>query len=501
MSKFELESLKVNNIKELDGWVEQQKALVTENPFIEITDNKTYTEAKKRRTAYVKGRRSVEKQDSLLATVLKNFRNQLGTKKVELVGITKPHEEKQQTEVERWESKLKEESEKKANKEKERIRLIESKIEEFKANSTAIIVGISFENIENSKTEFKKLIENQEGFDFQEYKYTYDQLINEVNLQFDQSVSNEQEKEKTRLDQLEEKTTGRINEFELAISRMIDEATLEEEGLKSKIENAINQDSFDYGDQWETYVAMTERMIGKAQEKMESLRSKKIQDDELKELRLIKENQNKLKEQRSRIEQMENGYLDIIHQINTENHIVQTKVVMDGLVRDNGLLEDLFPNFETMCNVVKKALKERLESVSKELEEKRLKEDEVFQEKINQIQALGFAYSEKDDVLIAYGIEVRHGEIKNSSSFVDYINGLKDKIEEVNQKIQKTKSDEERSKRLLPEKESMFNYLDSVFTFEIDSYTDKEEMKPLLDHIQNDYENFTALIKERINSF
>ena len=61
---LQLSDLKVNNLPELQGWKEKQEKLVSENPFVEITDNKTYEVACKRRTALLKGRTELEKQVS-----------------------------------------------------------------------------------------------------------------------------------------------------------------------------------------------------------------------------------------------------------------------------------------------------------------------------------------------------------------------------------------------------------------------------------------------------
>ena len=100
---LQLSDLKVSNLPELQGWKEKQEVLVKDNPYVEITDNKTYEVACKSRTALLKGRTELEKQDKLVASKLSTFRKDVKTETDNLIAITLPFEEKQQIEVKRYE--------------------------------------------------------------------------------------------------------------------------------------------------------------------------------------------------------------------------------------------------------------------------------------------------------------------------------------------------------------------------------------------------------------
>jgi 4-alpha-glucanotransferase len=106
MSKevLNLDELNVNQLPELATFETTQKELVKSNPFVEIIDNKTYEKAKAHRTALLKGRTSLENQEKLIASKLSNFRKSVGEKTKKLIEITLPFEEKQQSEVKRWEN-------------------------------------------------------------------------------------------------------------------------------------------------------------------------------------------------------------------------------------------------------------------------------------------------------------------------------------------------------------------------------------------------------------
>ncbi len=125
---IKLEQIDANNLPELQGWKEKQEQLVKDNPFMEITNNATYVEAKKRRTALVSGRTEIQKQDKLIASKLKDFRSKVKEASDSLIAITLPYEEKQQEEVKRYEAKREKERQEKIRLEQERIQGIKTNI-------------------------------------------------------------------------------------------------------------------------------------------------------------------------------------------------------------------------------------------------------------------------------------------------------------------------------------------------------------------------------------
>ena len=100
-----LDEINANSLPELQGWREKQETLLTDNPFIEITDNTSYYEAKKRRTALLKGRTTIQGQDKLIASKLKEVRTKVSIASNELIKITIEAEDKQQEEVKKYEAK------------------------------------------------------------------------------------------------------------------------------------------------------------------------------------------------------------------------------------------------------------------------------------------------------------------------------------------------------------------------------------------------------------
>jgi hypothetical protein len=143
-----LDDINANSLPELQGWKEKQESLVKENPFISVTDNKTFEEAKKRRTALLKGRTEIEKQDKLVASKLKEFRGKVSEASKELILITTPHEEKQQTEVKRYEELKAKEKAEKERIEAERKQAIKDSITSIFQEWKTAISNLTFEGLE-----------------------------------------------------------------------------------------------------------------------------------------------------------------------------------------------------------------------------------------------------------------------------------------------------------------------------------------------------------------
>lgn len=170
-----LEKLDAKNLPELKGIKESQLKLVEENPYIEIVDNKTYEEAKKRRTSLLKGRTSLETQEKTIASKLSAFRKQVGSVTKELIDITLPHEEKQQEEVKRYEQIKENERLEKERLENERIEKIKYKIYKFENYAYSKINSWNFDilKIQGDYTEI--ILESVSGFDFEEFDILFQQ--------------------------------------------------------------------------------------------------------------------------------------------------------------------------------------------------------------------------------------------------------------------------------------------------------------------------------------
>lgn len=185
---FEIEKMEANNLPELQGLKEKQLQIVKENPFVEIVDSKTYEEAKKSRTTLVSARTEIEKQDKLIASKIKKFREMVSSASVELIAITKPHEDKQQDEVKRYEAIKGQEKLEKARLEEERKSKIKDSIDAIFKTALQKIENLSFELIETLKVDFEQNLYKTDVSQFEEFENIFNTKLNLLKGQFDYKV-------------------------------------------------------------------------------------------------------------------------------------------------------------------------------------------------------------------------------------------------------------------------------------------------------------------------
>ena len=236
---LQLSDLKVSNLPELQGWKEKQEQLVSDNPYIEITDNKSYEIACKSRTALLKGRTELEKQDKLIASQLASFRKDVKTETDILIAITLPSEEKQQVEVKRYEGIKEAERLEKERIEQARIDSIKAKIDSIETDCFEIIQSMTFQTVIPDGASIALICKTD--FDFEEYEALYHQTllrienattakIDDLNEREEQRIAREQADEENRkLKEKQDLQSKRLNELMPYVSfiRDVDMAKLD----------------------------------------------------------------------------------------------------------------------------------------------------------------------------------------------------------------------------------------------------------------------------------
>jgi colicin import membrane protein len=202
--QFDLETIEVSMLPELQGWKEKQETIVKENPFVQIVDNKTYEEAKKVRTALVSARTTIEKQDKLIASKLKDVRTKAGKFSEELINITLPHEEKQQEEVRRYEAVKEAERLEKERLDKVRKDAIQSKIETIYQSEKVKIDNLTFAGIENLQKYFNDYLYATDVVEFEEFELQFASKIQLIKQHLSEKISllNEREAQKIEAERL-----------------------------------------------------------------------------------------------------------------------------------------------------------------------------------------------------------------------------------------------------------------------------------------------------------
>lgn len=196
-----LEKIDVKKLPELQGWKEKMEAVVKDFPFVEISDNESYQDAKKARTALKTARTSVQNQEKLIASKLSDIRKGVKAVSEELINITADAEKKQQEEVTRYEARKEAERAEKAEKERQRVLKIREKIDEFEGEVNKMSDSMTFETIDsivNGAEHF--LAECKSDFNFEEFEELFIEAGSRAMKSLNEKIVVLKEKEAQRLE-------------------------------------------------------------------------------------------------------------------------------------------------------------------------------------------------------------------------------------------------------------------------------------------------------------
>ncbi|CAA7196845.1 coiled-coil domain-containing protein [Chryseobacterium potabilaquae] len=197
---FEIEKIEVEKLPELQGLKEKQFQIVRDNPFVEITDIKTYEEAKKARTALLTARTNIEKQDKLIVSKINSFKTRVKEISQSLISITQSHEEKQQLEVKRWEETKEQEKQEKIRLEEERKGKIKDAIDLIYKKELQKIEILSFETIDTLKIDWEQNLFKTNLSQFEEFELDFTEKLILLKNQFASKEQVLREKEVQRLE-------------------------------------------------------------------------------------------------------------------------------------------------------------------------------------------------------------------------------------------------------------------------------------------------------------
>ncbi|ODS87266.1 MAG: hypothetical protein ABS44_11660 [Chryseobacterium sp. SCN 40-13] len=199
---FDIEKLEATHLPELQGLKEKQLQIVRENPFVKVEDATTYEAAKKARTTLVSARTDIEKQDKLIASKIKKFREAVAKASQELIAITKPHEDKQQDEVRRYEAIKEAEKAEKAKQEEERKNKIKNAIDQIISTALGKIHNLSFEMIDTLKVDFEENLYKTDLSQFEEFELDFNEKLIQVKSVLHFKIQQLQLDENQRLEQV-----------------------------------------------------------------------------------------------------------------------------------------------------------------------------------------------------------------------------------------------------------------------------------------------------------
>jgi len=423
----ELMTIDPKNIKELSGWEVKQNELVKNHPFVKITDNETYEEAKKNRTALRTGRTDIQKQDTSIGSFFRELRSK--TKKIadSLIDITKPHEDKQQAEIDVWEAKKAEEKAEKERIEQERIDAIKKVISDCDQNITEVIDGMTFETIKESRDKCVDFIAIAGKTEFEEFDVLFEDMVERQQKNINETIERLKKAEEQRLQQLKESRVAKINELKLAGMELISKATTDDfDQLGDKIKEAMETD-FDFGDLSSTYSSEKFEILKLGKAKSKELKDQKKREDEL---QLEKEKQS----QRENFSDWKESIFDSIRDLTIESTIEETNRIMNDIqsVEKYNPYPHVEDRVAETLPKMKSSLKQKIEEIA---ESRKL----LSEKRHGQLIDFGFIESKEDGELLLTGFGTSFG-VKllpdhSSDDWEKIISEMPERIEDFNNQV------------------------------------------------------------------
>lgn len=195
-----LESFNVKALKEIQGKEAEINEVIKNNPFIAISDNKTYEEGKKRRTALRTCRTSLEKEEtSILDNVKKHITEPVKKIYSDFALIIDPAEKTQQEEVKRYEDLKEKEKQEKLRQEEERKNKLKQRIDFFFRHYSILINELKFENLP-FKIGFEINKESYEPETFEDFQDVFEHKLESLNVLLENKTKSLNELENIRIE-------------------------------------------------------------------------------------------------------------------------------------------------------------------------------------------------------------------------------------------------------------------------------------------------------------
>lgn len=378
--KFELEKLTAKGVVAFEESVKEQKALVKENPYIKITDNATFQEAKKRRTNLLKGRTKYESQDKTFASFFRNLRKDVGTLIEGVVAISQKAEDKQQAEVKRWEGILEEQRLERQKIEDARIDKITTKIEGVEEMLAGIIDGTTFDSLKDKRDELEAIITKSREFDHEEFIGQFEEMVDRMEKAMKTKAEDLVKAEEERKLNEAKEAEAKINEIYRVGRGILDGVCVENiDGLEAKISELFEIDF------------ANEEFIGQF-----NSTKKYLFEGVEKAKEGLKEEANRL--DREHITAIEDVNLEAIEEADAGS-FGAIKQTVEMLLKSKSKLYG--SKFDKTENRIKKALERREKSIEKELELQKEadkleeeKAERLLTERGNQLEALKLVWED-----------------------------------------------------------------------------------------------------------
>jgi hypothetical protein len=428
VEKFDLMKVDNKQLIHVNEWEQKLKKLVKENPFVAITDKESYNLAKSRKAVLKNARLELrttgkkESQESILMTKINGIKSFVKDAIDKLVAIPTTPEDLQQDEIDRYDLILEAEKNEADRLEGIRTDAIKTEIERIKGVLQETIDGSSFATLVDDELAFRLLTTS--GFDFQEFDFLFEEMIEKMTKEFNDCVIWIKKTEEKRLEELTSKIESKLNQMIVDGQQLVDEidGTIDEKLLKQMTSGIF-----------QTMIGCDVEFDQASIEKMEAEKQKVLTKISEK-ISLIK--QQEITEQRERIIEVREGLLDIVFGITVDNMAENTNYIKESL--DQEVLPELEAEFLKMKTRVETSLTQKLEALADEItkaeQAEEIRMQGVMESRTKIILGLGMVQCESETELewTGFGLTITDERLYQEDdieTIVDEINEAKLELE------------------------------------------------------------------------
>lgn len=351
----------IKGLPTLAGFKEKALQAVTAFPFTKIEDAATSKTARANRTGLVKARTELTGQQKTINKKLAEVRDAVKGEIEILIEVTRPHEERQQVEIDAYDEIKKEEKRRKELAEEKRVELIKSRISDTEAAAVESISDMLIETGLGIQRDLDDILSagkktGEEDFDFMEFEVLYEDMESRMISAFNLRVSALALEEKTRLEDLEKSQKAQVD----AVYRDCTELLFAEGFTVADIRSNFNvileeADNFDFGTQKELYLSTKGNII-------KQFKTREVQLQEAEKMQQREARMQELEKLQTFKTTVESG----IGNITLDNELKYTKSVR-AMLENPSLDTDLIvPEYEAFLKIADKKMASRKKEIEKE---------------------------------------------------------------------------------------------------------------------------------------
>lgn len=481
--EFELTKFNPNSIVDFSQWEQRQIQLVKDNPFINVVDRETYEIGRKRRTNLVTGRTDLQKERDAVKKELNRAKTFVAEKYDGFIAISADAEKRQQENVSVYEAQIQAEKDREALIAQERADGLRALIDQCEASLDTVIDQTNFDNKLEQQESFDAIIGSDDFCpdNLLEFNFLFKEMVKRQEIKFVAKAKEVIQDEQRRVEQLSIQQQAKINELYRQANGIIDAGN---PNMVDEVKNVFTVD-FEFGDHYGSFAETRSEMIAKAE-------TRSIEVEKQAKEQAVHDHQNKVMAQSNRINEIGEGLLDRVFQLDVES----TEKEIDSIrseyqYKPETMLDEVVPAWDKMVKRVISSLTDKLEMIQ-------MKRDQQQKERVRLEEIKNARWNSRKPRLIKMGFEhhvnekmFRHPEFSVELSVETvFTNGdeswkllMDDAVKQIKSIKESSAKEQKRQAELKDDKKKMTDVINTVIRIKNPEYLKNEIKNPELENL------------------